>query len=366
MLGLGFGTPDRQFFQRNYSQFITTENRVDTVTLPTDYEPKALDIGTFGFDFCSVNTESLGCIHSAEQLEKLWQDLVKQGLPLSNMSQAFIVYDICLMRMNRLPAVPAWASLPQLVDFIGAIECGRPVPGLNKRIKQTIDNFRGILRRGIRFDNQDDFFRQVIELSKAVDSWLAETRVLWFLIKKGHDLSLPTKGNDFTLGDTGIKIEVKARLEHMPREMYSLQEQQNEAYSGSTFNSTGLLMTIGLLVSDEVKEAFDRQQAQILVVDISHSFCGWLLPAISQFGKVPLDFGMALDEAISQAKNGISSVVVYCHSIGTIGRFFALAMNKNDVNLFVSAGQETLRTVEKKVTSRQILELLSTLENDKK
>jgi len=364
MLGLGFGTPDRQFLQRNYSQFITTENQMDTVTLPTDYEPKALDRGAFGFDFCSVNTKSLGCIHSAEQLERLWQDLVKQGLPLSNMSQAFIVYDICLMRMNRSPAVPAWASLPQLVDFIGAIERGKQAPGLDRRIKQAINNFRGIMRRGIRFDNEDEFMKQVIELSKAVDSWLAEIRVLWFLIKRGHNLSLPPKGNDFTVKDTGIKIEVKARLEHMPRELYSPQEQPNEVFSGSTFSSSGLLMTIGLLVSDEVKEAFDRKQAQILVVDISHSFCGWLLPVISQFGKAPLDFGMALDEAISLANKGTSSVVVYCHSIGTIGRFYALAMNKHDVDLFVSAGQETLRAVEKKVTSRQILELLSKLDND--
>jgi len=83
-------------------------------------------------------------------------------------------------------------------------------------------------------------------------------------------------------------------------------------------------------------------------------------------GKVPLDFGMVLDEAISQAKNGISSVVIYCHSIGTTGRFFALAMNKKGFDLFVRAGQETLRTVEKKVTSRQILELLSKLDNGKK
>lgn len=88
-----------------------------------------------------------------------------------------------------------------------------------------------------------------------------------------------------------------------------------------------------------------------------------MLPAASQFGNAPLDFERALDEAISLARQGIQSAVVYVHSIGTFGRFYALAMARHDAELFLTAGRETLHTVEEKLTSRQILELLTALGN---
>ena len=364
MLGVGFGTPDKQFVLANYSQFIAIKNSVATVTLPPLYVPKALSTEIFGLDFCNVNVQSLGCVHDAEQLEKHWQELDSEGLPLNSMSQAIIAHDIYRAFANYLPAVPSWASLPQLVDFIGAIEASKRATGFDRRKRQVIKNLRGIMRRGVRFEDQNEFIKQVVELSKAIDSWLGELRVLWFLIKNGHTLSLPPTGNDFTVSDMAIKIESKARLEHMPKEMYSQQKQQNVTSSETIFSAPGLLMTIALLISDEMREAFERQQAQILTVDISHTFCGWLLPAASQFGNAPLDFERALDEAISLAKQGMQSVVVYVHNIGTFGRFYALAMARHDAELFITAGRETLRTVEEKLTSRQILELLTALRKE--
>lgn len=156
----------------------------------------------------------------------------------------------------------------------------------------------------------------VIPLVETLASIESELWICRELVEQGFDTAFNphAKGPDLYVNQKGVKLEVTKKSEHLNIKEYDIwmkiaEEKPDKAFI--PFHPTALLATLSLSLAGKLER--ELKQGDIVVVDISSIFEGFILLALKHFSKEPekLEFKWAMSDALKHAEEGEKSVILY-------------------------------------------------------
>lgn len=331
----------------HYGSLVTQTGTLADVKWPEKFKPQAYPDGMFGFDFARVNPEPLGVTIKASAIQQVWEELEKDGLPLEEVTQGLIAWDITNSIKgipsqtpghvhHYYPFIPSFAQVVELVGHVGEIKAfpSGHCDGFDGRLGELQRNLKGIFRsKAFGKIPWLEYFRVVNEAGILLASKESEFNVLKQLLRLRHICKLSKSGADFSIADKNdLRAEVKSRHEDMFK--YLISEGQAEGIIGSDPVSL-LPESVFALVSwatfATIRRAMDEQRAQILFCDLSHTFVGLLLPAVEYFWQMNLSFSDALREGFNLATNDKQVVVVFVSLPGVQHHLRAAAFERSAI-----------------------------------
>lgn len=315
MFGFEIKINDKPIAWRDYTQIVVREGTVANVCLPEHFLPKAYSDELLGFEYSYANVKSHGCQHNAQEIVEEWIRLEGEGLPLDKATQAMVVTEIFHFVRGFMPIVSPWISLIELVDLIKS--CWK-VQGFKCKFNKLKKNLSGIVK-GLDLGKGDpsSYLKNVNELYTAVASWVSELTVIRELLRLNYNVKLLSRGYDIKIeGLKAGRVEVKSRMEPVIGELARQYEKGLEEKLSEPINvtPTSLVMMVCWTASRYLERAIEQQNAQILFVDISRSFSGFLMLATSSVLNIELPFDKAVNEAMELAKSGKIAIVIYAQS----------------------------------------------------
>jgi len=331
----------------DYGSLVTQTGTLADVNLPEKFKPQAYPDGMFGFEFARVNPETLGVGIDASAIQRVWEELEKERLPLEEVVRGLIVWDIT-ESIRGIPSqtpghvyhyygsIPSFARVVELVGHIGEIRAFPPghCGGFNSRLAELRRNLKGIFRsKAFGKVPWLEYFRVVNETGILLTSKESEFNVLKQLLRLGYICRLSKSGADFRVADKNdLHCEVKSRHENMFQ--YLISEGQAQGVIGSDPVSL-LPESVFALVSwstfATIRRAMDEQKSQILFCDLSHTFIGWLLPAVEYFWKMNLSFSEAVRESFALAANDKQVAVIFVSLPGITHHLRAAAFERSAI-----------------------------------
>lgn len=335
LVGLEFGINNKVIGKVDYSKVIKIEGTRANVNLPGDFTPKAFDDNLIGFDFSQHNVKSLGCESTAPQIVEEWARIQNEGVPLGKAAEAFVIAQIVESLRGLYLVSPGWASLVELVDLICSLRAaeGNTLIGFKSRYGMARRNLKGITRK---LDSNkvgwDRYFRYVHDLAVAVDSWVSEFMVFREMLRLGHTVKLMKEGFDMEIDGTHA-TEVKLRWEPITRELFKKQDEADEKVPSEGWPVTpeSILAMFCWTAYPDLKRAFERQQADILFVDITRTFSFFLMAAAAMFMKPQWDVATALDQALVASKQGEQTVIIVGRAQSETSRLYACPLQRESV-----------------------------------
>jgi hypothetical protein len=311
MLGFEMKINNRTMAWRDYSKIVSKEGTTANVHLPEHFLPLAFDDELLGFDYSYFNVKGHGCEYNAKEIVEEWIALEGHGLPLSKATQAMVVAEVFHFVRGFMPVVSPWISLVELVDLIKF--CWK-IKDFEYKFNRLKRNLSGILKH-LDLKNRDpsNYLDRVDKLFTAVASWVSEFTIVRTLSRLGHNIKLPPRGYDIEIeGFKAGRVEVKSRMEPLIGELVARYEKglKDEPSEPVRIVPETIVMMICHTALHSIERAIQKQNAQIVFVDISRSF-GGLLMLTSSLLKMELPFDKAVSEAIDLAKTGKTVVVVY-------------------------------------------------------
>lgn len=347
---------------RDYSKIVSREGTLANVRLPEHFLPTVYGDELLGFDYSYANVKSHGCEHSAEEIVEEWIRLEGQGLPLNKATQAMVVAETFHFVRGFMPVVSPWISLMELVDLIKSCQ---NVKGFKYKFNRLKKNLLGIVR-GLDLGKGDPsgYLESVNELYTAVASWVSELTVIRGLLRLNHAIKLPSRGYDIQIeGFKAGRVEVKSRMEPVIGELVRQYEKGLEEKPSKPMNvtATSLVMMVCWTASRYLERAIEHQDAQVLFVDISRSFSGFLMLASSSVLNIELPFDKAVEEAIELAKTGKIAIVIYAQSASSIHNILGWTFEKEkfeNIGTTVDKIKAELAKAGKRVSSKDLTKFL--------
>jgi hypothetical protein len=299
-----------------------------------DYEfrPNKVDEGTLRIfdDSFVIPLKVIGCSLRADEILKEWDLLVKDGFPLIYLSKLLIAIDIKDREQGRFYVLPISMHLIKMID---TIYCARFIDGGDTRINKLKNVLCTLVSSLI---NKPEMQSQMIgEIMIAILSYSDEFQIGCILhtLYPSLKFNSSNKGPDFMLYDLGIKVEAKSKL--------------NKEYLGYVSNPTILLdkMTCLKLLSKDVfeagrlEEAFEYQDTDIAIMNVSHSQFGVLFAAYAYgLDNLNLNLSEAFREAIKIARSKDKAVVLYTEQLSYEQQYSicAIASDKNTIENYGS------------------------------
>lgn len=331
----------------DYGSLVTRTGTLADVKLPEKFKPQVYPDGMFGFDFARVNPETLGVAIDAGTIHRIWEELEKKGLPLEEVVRGLIVWDIT-ESIRGVPSqtpghvhhyygsIPSFARVVELVGHVGEIQAfpSGHCNGFDSRLAEFRRNLKGIFKgKALGKVPWHEYFRVVNEAGILVTSKESEFNILKQLLRLGHICRLSKSGADFRIADKNdLRCEIKSRHENVFQ--YLISEGEMEGIIGSDPVSL-LPESVFALVSwatfATIRRAMDEQKSQILFCDLSHTFVGWLLPAIEFFWKMNLSFSDAVRESFNLAVNDKQIAVVFISLPGVTHHLRAATFERSSI-----------------------------------
>ena len=317
---------------RDYSKIVSKEGTLANVRLPEHFLPTVYGDELLGFDYSYANVKSHGCEHSAEEIVEEWIRLEGQGMLLNRATQAMVVAETYHFLRGFMPIVSPWISLIELVDVTRSC---KNVKGFKYTFNRLKKNLSGIVKSlDLGKEDPSRYLERTNELYRAVVSWVSELTVIRELLRLNHSVKLPSRGYDVEIeGFKAGRIEVKSRMEPVIGELVRRYEKGLEEKSYEPLNVTvaSLVMMVCWTAFRYLERAIERQNAQILFVDISRSFSGFLMLASSSLLNIELSFDKAVNDAIELAKTGKVAIVIYAQSASSIHTIFGWTFEKQNL-----------------------------------
>lgn len=347
---------------RDYSRIVSREGTLANVRLPQHFLPKVYGDYLLGFDYSYANVKSHGCEYDAREIVEEWIRLEGQGLPLNKATQAMVVAETFHFVRGFVPIVSPWIGLIELVDLIKSC---RKAKGFKLKFNKLKKNLSGIVK-GLDLGKIDPshYLERVNDLYTAVASWVSELTVIRGLSRLNYDIRLPSRGYDIQIeGFKAGRVEVKSRMEPVIGELVRQYEKGTEETSSGSMNVTpeSLVMMVCWTAFRYLEKAVGQQDAQVLFVDISRSFGGFLTLASSSLFNIELPFDKAVNEAIELAKTGKVAIVIYGQSASSIHNMFGWTFEKEtfeNIGTTVDKLRTELAKTGKRVSSKDLTKLL--------
>jgi hypothetical protein len=274
-----------------------------------EFKPNKIDEDNLKIfdDSIVIPLKLIGCNLAADKILLEWDVLEKNGFPLIHISRLLVYLELSDRKSGQSYPLP---TLIHLIKIIDAIHCIRLVCSGIERVNKLKRELRSLVSNATKGP---------INQRKIANNQIVNTILLYgdefqigYILHKLHP-SLKVnrqQGPDFNLGDFGIKVEAKSKL--------------NRRYLGYISNPTISLDKITCLKllskdvfeSGRLEEAFDYQQTDIAIMNLSHSQFGALFAAYA-FGlnNLNLKLSEAFEEAIKMARAKEKAVILYSEQV---------------------------------------------------
>ncbi len=334
----------------DYLRLVTQTGSLADIKLPEKFKPQAYPDGMFGFDFARVNPEPLGLGIDATAIQQVWDDLENEGLPLEEVTQGLIIWDIT-KSMRGIPSqtpgqihhyyssIPSFACVVQLVGHIAEI---RAFPqghchGFDSRLAELRRNLRGIFRgKALGKVVQEEYFRAVNEAGVSLTAKESEFNVLKQLLRSGHTCKLSKSGADFKVADKNdLRCEIKSRHENIFQYLNSKEQAQGIiGLDPVSILPESFFALVCWATFATIRRAMDEQKSQILFCDLSHTFVGLLLPAIESFWKMNFNFSDAMINGFNLAVSDKQVVLIFVSLPGVTHHMRAAVLERSAIEPF--------------------------------
>jgi hypothetical protein len=229
-----------------------------------EFKPNKIDEDNLKIfdDSIVIPLKLIGCNLAADKILLEWDVLEKNGFPLIHISRLLAYLELSDRKSGQSYPLP---TLIHLIKIIDAIHCIRLVCSGIERVNKLKRELRSLVSNATKGP---------INQRKIANNQIVTTILLYgdefqigYILHKLHP-SLKVnrqQGPDFNLGDFGIKVEAKSKL--------------NRRYLGYISNPTISLDKITCLKllskdvfeSGRLEEAFDYPQTDIAIMNLSHS-----------------------------------------------------------------------------------------------
>jgi hypothetical protein len=235
----------------------------------------------------------------------IWKKFVKCGFPLYEISSLLKVADEPI----------------EIIKAIDALECCQFINGIKRRSSDLNDRLSAIINQKNTTAHAKK--QRILEALTAITD---ELRIAYKIVKLGYPLEFrDRKGPDFRIKDKEIKLlEAKSRF--------------NRRHYGSASKKSVQLNEIGifsLLCRDAfslLEVAFDKQNAHIALINLSHSEYGPILAMHSLVNDKKFELKKAVDDALNLGGEGKKAVFLYVQSSGGTTEYFAITLERKIVD----------------------------------
>ncbi|HJT47492.1 MAG TPA: hypothetical protein VJ729_04860 [Nitrososphaeraceae archaeon] len=273
-----------------------------------------------------VDPNILNIHSSAEQVIKLWEEYEIIGFPLEDIAQS--LYQLELIEFIRTWQAPPVTLLAEVIVLLDSINRCKQIKGFNVRLSKDKRKLLEIIESRNKakknLQKNRDVYEKIYTLHNeyATASYINEISP----IELTDDINKP----DFKVIDSGIMIDTKMRLAN-----------DKPAYKDTSDMDLTNQSIFSLLMKDgfaPLQKAFDDQNADIAMVNLSVSSYGFLLST----GLIAdSNFRDTITMALNMVKNKEKAVIFYTLPRGTISGIFAICFKRSIVD---NIGGELSRT----------------------
>lgn len=325
----------------DWPAIISVADQEAEVNLPGDLSPTVHEDGLVGLPFLRLNTTSLGVGVDGQGLLEAWLRLQERGMPMDRLALGLLWLDIMTILRGLpaatpglihyyYPAIPAYAQALKFAGLVGQLE--RFPQSQCSGSERIVGGAQRTLKRLLGRTQLDDpsYGLKVTKAYEELASKISELDVLTQLLRLNYVCILPKAGADFAvMPEPAIRLEVKSRSDHGGGFLKKLAERQA---TSTPITPQSYLALLCWYAFSQAKRAFEKQQSEVLVCDITHTFPGPFLSAAADLWGLDQDIGPALRSAVDGAREGEKSVVVLTSVIGLEHRWQAKALQKADVD----------------------------------
>jgi hypothetical protein len=272
-----------------------------------EFRPKKVTEEIISIGGYQIPTKQTGCYLDIDSIIRYWQHLENEGFPLVHTSSLFVALEfVHWTKKNMASLLPFPMHIVRMID---AIHCAQSIKGGKQRISHLRAQLCSLITESIKFPNsQATTSKKILE---AVITVTDEFRIAYALRSLNSALTFnKEKGPDFKLNNinVSIKIEAKSKLNRK----YIGEVDVNEDLTIHLDESICLrLLSRDAFKSGTMDRAFDKQETDIAVINLSHSEFGDLFAAHVYALDIGYEFDAAFREAAKLTREGKKAVILY-------------------------------------------------------
>ncbi len=325
MYGIKMEIDGKLITQVDYTKLIKFENTISKVILPEQWIPTVYTDDLFGFEYSFFSLSSCGCKLKASEIKNAWLAFEKNDLPLSKVTEIFVLASIDeFFNNNYIPTLPFWVPVVELIDLLETCEQIKNLKGLpeknteiRRRIKGIVRGFEKNFKKTIEEKPQNLmnlYVRYANRLGDSITSFVSELRIareLTRYVGTERNIILKQSGSDINIDDLiATRIEVKRRIgDILPWCLAGLREVK--PYEPVKFDGRTLLLMLCYLAFNQLERAFEKQNAQIVFVDVSYTLGGPAAKAAQSLLEFDFSFSEAIKKALELTNKGTKVVVPF-------------------------------------------------------
>jgi hypothetical protein len=244
--------------------------------MPEDeFRPQKITEEIISISGYQIPTKQIGCYLDVDNIIRRWHQLENQDFPLVHTSSLLVAIEyVHWTKKNMVSLLPFPNHIIRMVD---AIHCAESITGGKQRVNNLKAQLCSLITESIKFPN-----RQAITSDRILEAVVTATdefRIAYALQSMNSALIFNEEGGpDFRLNEinVSVKIEAKSKLNRK----YIGEIDVNEDLTIYLDESICLrLLSRDAFKSGTLDRAFDEQETDIAVINLSHSEFGDLFAA---------------------------------------------------------------------------------------
>lgn len=305
-----------------------------------EFRPKKITEETISISGYQIPTKQIGCYLDIDNIINYWHQLENEGFPLIHTSSLLVALEyVHWTKKNMVSLLPFPNHIIQLVD---AIRCAESILWGKQRISNLKAQLCSLITESIKFPN-----RQATTSDKILEAVVTSTdefRIAYALQNINSALTFnERKGADFKLNkiNISIKIEAKSKLNRKYIGEVDIHEDLTIHLDESICL---LLLSRDAFKSGTLDRAFDEQETDIAVINLSHSEFGDLFAAYVYALDNGYEFDAVLRDAVNLTRVGKKAVILYSE---------VMSMDKPYRLGAISSDKETVYTLGAKLDKKE-------------
>jgi hypothetical protein len=274
----------------------------------SEFSPTKIDDFVIEIGGLIIPLRLIGHINSADEIVGQWKLLDDEGFPMRHLSSLFVAIDY--IEKPKHSIIYFLPDILHLIRLVDAIAYCKSIRNANSRINILRDEFKSLIKTALQKTEKQPYI--ALEIIRKIVAYADEFQIGCIMHRLYSNLVFTSgQGPDFKIDDIGIKVEAKSKL--------------NKSYLGSLVDpsisldeSTCMkLLSRDAYQSGILVNAFDDQNADIAVINLSHSQYGVLF-AMYAYGinNKTFEVGTAINEALTNAKmHNKDMAVLYCEQV---------------------------------------------------
>ena len=271
---------------------------VNRNTLHPDVVNGLLNLGCY-----EVDLESFGCLLNPKDLIEELNGFGKFGISLNDLVFHLFVSDILSILSTQFIRPSPNCFL--VIEFVDLLKTCENIEGIEKKIEEYTDRFKNILPKLNKMDR--DYDKNIRQLKIDLASVISELFIGKILRNFEYKVKfLSNSGPDIACN--GKRVEVKRRVE--PRSVDS-------GFTSKLDLATIALMQIWTLSrSSGIEKAFEKQDADIVFLDLTGAISGFLTAVESGVYGFDLTIESAIEGAFGNVEQTGGVIIAFYRSQG--------------------------------------------------